>query len=101
MFEKILLIYFNFQHRLSKSLLEKMVEAREVYLEDHVRPPFASMDDVESYSEKTFSSVYFLLLESLADNGEVNGHARHAANQVFQDFFLQISLKITIFHNYS
>ena len=59
-----------------------MIEAREIYLEDDVRPPFASMEDVESYSERTFSSVYFLLMESLSGINEVNGHARHAANQV-------------------
>ena len=42
------------------------------------------MQDVDVYSEKAFSSIYYLLLESLAakEATEVKGHARHAANQV-------------------
>ena len=39
---------------------------------------------------KAFSSIYYLLLESLAtlEAGEVKGHARHAVNQVSTDFSL-------------
>ena len=61
-----------------------MIEAREVFINDDVRPPFDTIADVEGYAEKAFSSVHFLLLEALAsaNNQDVKGHARHAANQV-------------------
>ena len=72
---------FIFQHNLSKELFDRMIEAREIFLEDDVKPPYFTIEDVESYSEKAFSPVYYLLLESLGST-EINGHARHAANQV-------------------
>ena len=61
-----------------------MIEARDLFVEDDARPPFFSMEDVDIYSGKAFSSIYYLLLESLASSeaGEVKGHARHAVNQV-------------------
>lgn len=64
-----------------------MIESRDVFIEDDIRPPFFNMDDVETYSEKAFSSVYYLLMESLSEGKlEINGHARHAANQVPTNF---------------
>ena len=61
-----------------------MIESRDLFVEDDARPPFFSMEDVDVYSGKAFSSIYYLLLESLATSeaGEVKGHARHAVNQV-------------------
>ena len=67
-----------------------MIEARDLFVEDDARPPFFSMEDVDIYSGKAFSSIYYLLLESLATSeaGEVKGHARHAVNQVSTDISL-------------
>ena len=67
-----------------------MIESRDLFVEDDARPPFFSMEDVDVYSGKAFSSIYYLLLESLATSeaGEVKGHARHAVNQVSTDFSL-------------
>lgn len=58
-----------------------MIDSRELFIQDDTRPPFFSVDELETYSEKAFSSAYYLLLEALSQ-GEVKGHARHAANQV-------------------
>ena len=68
-----------------------MIEAREVFINDDVRPPFDTIADVDDYAEKAFSSVHFLLLEALAsaNNQDVKGHARHAANQVTLCFLFQ------------
>ena len=72
------------QHNLSKELFERLIDARDLFVDDNVRPPFFSMQDVDVYSEKAFSSIYYLLLESLAtkEATEVKGHARHSANQL-------------------
>jgi hypothetical protein len=61
-----------------------LIESRDLFVEDDARPPFFSMEDVDVYSGKAFSSIYYLLLESLAtvEACEVKGHARHAVNQV-------------------
>ena len=59
-----------------------MVESREVFINDDLKPPFDTIADVEDYAEKAFSSVHFLLLEALANGHEVKGHARHAAHQL-------------------
>ena len=61
-----------------------MIDARDLFVDDNVRPPFFSMQDIDVYSEKAFSSIYYLLLESLAtkEATEVKGHARHSANQL-------------------
>jgi len=85
------------QYNLSKELFERLIDARELFVEDNVRPPFFSMEDVDVYSEKAFSSIYYLLLESLAakEATEVKGHARHAANQVSTAHVL------TTIHNHS
>ena len=65
-----------------------MIDARDLFVDDNVRPPFFSMQDIDVYSEKAFSSIYYLLLESLAtkEATEVKGHARHSANQVSKYF---------------
>jgi len=72
------------QYKLTKAPFEKLIDARDLFVEDDVRPPFFSMEDVDTYSDKAFSSIYYLLLESLAtvETGEVKGHARHAATQL-------------------
>ena len=77
-----------FQFRLSKDLLHGMIDAREIFINDDVRPPFDSISDVEAYAEKAFSSIYYLLNEALASakQQDVKGHARHAANQVKNSF---------------
>jgi hypothetical protein len=62
-----------------------MIESREVFIDDDLRPPFDTIDQVEAYGVKAFSSVHFLLLEALLtdnNNTDIKGHARHAANQV-------------------
>ena len=60
-----------------------MIDARDIFLEDDIRPPFGTVEQLEEYGEKAFSSVHFFLLECLlGENQEMKGHARHAANQV-------------------
>ena len=61
-----------------------MIDAREIFINDDIRPPFDTISDVEVYAEKAFSSIYYLLIEALASakQQDVKGHARHAANQV-------------------
>jgi len=72
------------QYGLTRGLFDKLIDARDLFVEDDARPPFFSMEDVDIYSGKAFSSIYYLLLESLATSeaGEVKGHARHAVNQL-------------------
>ena len=61
-----------------------MIDARDIFLEDDIRPPFGTVEQLEEYGEKAFSSVHFFLLECLlGENQEMKGHARHAANQVY------------------
>ena len=73
------------QHpHISFELLHRLVQSREIFMSDQ-RQPFKSMDDVERYSEYAFSSINNILLESLIDSDdklELNGHARHSANQL-------------------
>ena len=67
----------------SLELLNRIISSREVFLSNH--QPFQSMEDVEKYSKNAFSSINNILLESLIDsqNGnELNGHAKHCANQL-------------------
>ena len=68
-----------------------MIDAREIFINDDIRPPFDTLADVEAYAEKAFSSIYYLLLEALASTDQQDGHARHAANQVFMDNIFVIS----------
>ena len=84
----ITVIHILIQYKLTKAPFEKLIDARDLFVEDDVRPPFFSMEDVDTYSDKAFSSIYYLLLESLAtvETGEVKGHARHAATQVLRNF---------------
>lgn len=48
--------------------------------------PFESLDDVEKYSEESFSSLNYLLLEAFASTEknptQIKGHLRHAANHL-------------------
>lgn len=70
-----------------------MVEAREIFINDDVRPPFDTIDDVKAYSKNAFSSVYYLLLESLLlDQSDMKGHARHAATQVYFRYLYPLSV---------
>ena len=81
-------IYIFIQHKVSQELLQRMIDARDIFLEDDVRPPFGTVEQLEEYGEKAFSSVHFFLLECLLEeNQEMKGHARHAANQVHIDFY--------------
>lgn len=69
---------------ISFELLHRLVKSREIFLSDHLQP-FKTMDDVEKYSEYAFSSINNILLECLVDCNkeiELNGHARHCANQL-------------------
>jgi len=61
------------KHPVSKLLLLRIIESREQFLSDR---PFASVEEVESYGEKAFSSVYLILLEIMKND---NGHIKHAA----------------------
>ena len=68
----------------SLELLNRLVSSREIFLSDH-QQPFKTIEDVEKYSENAFSSINTILLESLISSDsqlELNGHARHAANQL-------------------
>lgn len=72
------------QFGLTRGLFDNLIDSRDLFVEDTARPPFFSMEDVDVYSGKAFSSIYYLLLESLAnlESSEIKGHARHAANQL-------------------
>ena len=76
----------DFQFGLTRGLFDNLIDSRDLFVEDTARPPFFSMEDVDVYSGKAFSSIYYLLLESLAnlESSEIKGHARHAANQVME-----------------
>lgn len=68
----------------SRELLDRLINSREVFLTNH-QQPFQSMEDVDKYSEYSFSSINSILLESLLDpkkESELNGHAKHCANQL-------------------
>ncbi len=68
------------RHGLSKKLLLKLIESRRRSLSD---VPFGSLDEVDKYAHEAFSSLNYLLLESLgSDDLKATGHARHAANQL-------------------
>lgn len=84
------------KHSLSQDLLLRMIEAREIFINDDLRPPFDTIDDVKAYSKNAFSSAYYLLQEALLNdnnNPEMKGHARHAATQVncFSNHFKVLS----------
>ena len=69
---------------ISFELLHRLVKSREIFLSDH-HQPFKSMDDVEKYADNAFSSINNILLECLVEcinEIELNGHARHCANQL-------------------
>ena len=50
-----------------------MIIFREQFLSDR---PFNSLEEVELYGEKAFSSVYLILLEIMKND---SGHLKHAA----------------------
>ena len=59
---------FFFQYNISPELLQRMMEAREIFLEDDIRPPFASIKQVTNNLPNPFflhlSLIYiFLILE--------------------------------------
>ena len=56
------------RHRLSRDLLERLVSSRESGLNDK---PFLNLDAVDKYSEKSVSSLNYLILECLS-NGSGN-----------------------------
>ncbi|PIK35088.1 putative NADH dehydrogenase (ubiquinone) complex I, assembly factor 6 [Apostichopus japonicus] len=64
------------KHNLSKQWLLRLVEERERTLEDR---PFSSLEEVETYAEKTASSILYLTLEIF---GVRDIHADHAASHV-------------------
>ena len=43
---------FFLQYGLTRGLFEKLIEARDLFVEDDARPPFFSMEDVDIYSGK-------------------------------------------------
>ena len=56
-------------HRLSRDLIERLVSSRESGLNDK---PFLNLDEVEKYSEKSVSSLNYLILECLSnDQGNI------------------------------
>ena len=65
-------------HNLSRVLFHRIIDSREKRLNDK---PFESLEELDAYCHESFSSVNFLLLESLG-HGDVQGHARHAVNQL-------------------
>uniref|UniRef100_A0A8C4PXH6 NADH:ubiquinone oxidoreductase complex assembly factor 6 n=1 Tax=Eptatretus burgeri TaxID=7764 RepID=A0A8C4PXH6_EPTBU len=64
------------QHKLTKQWLSRIIQSREANINDHA---FKSLQDLETYSEATQTSLLFLTLESL-DVRNVN--ADHAASHV-------------------
>uniref|UniRef100_A0A0P4VY62 NADH dehydrogenase (ubiquinone) complex I, assembly factor 6 n=2 Tax=Scylla olivacea TaxID=85551 RepID=A0A0P4VY62_SCYOL len=64
------------KHRLSRRWLRSLVDAREEQLE---RRYFPSITELEAYSEKSNSSLYYLILQAL---GSENLHADHAASHL-------------------
>jgi len=62
-------------HQPNQQLLQNLAGSRDHFLSDR---PFHSLEEVEEYGEKAFSSVYLLLLEVM---GNSSGHAKHAATQ--------------------
>lgn len=64
------------KHRLSKRWLRNLIDAREDHLE---RRQFPSTEKLEEYSEKSNSTLYYLILQGL---GFENIHADHAASHV-------------------
>ena len=72
---------------LSKELLQRIITSRERSLTDR---PFDSLEDAEKYAHDAFTSVNYLLLETLtkkttkddSESNKLEGHARHAANQL-------------------
>lgn len=63
------------KHKPSEQLLQNLAGSRDYFLSDK---PFDSLEQVEQYGEKAFSSVYLVLLEIA---GNTNGHVKHAATQ--------------------
>lgn len=71
------------EHGLSKEPLMRLIDSRDTFLDDELKPPFDTMDEVDAYAEQAFSSIHCLVLETLAQKtAGVKGHARHAANQL-------------------
>ena len=69
---------------MSYELLNRLLSSREVFLTDH-KQPFQTMEDVENYSNASFSTINNILLECLShldSSNEINGHARHCASQL-------------------
>ena len=69
---------------MSYELLNRLLSSREVFLSDH-KQPFQTMEDVETYSNASFSTINNILLECLShldSSDEINGHARHCASQL-------------------
>ncbi|MPC22984.1 NADH dehydrogenase (ubiquinone) complex I, assembly factor 6 [Portunus trituberculatus] len=64
------------KHRLSKRWLRSLIDAREEQLE---RRYFSSITELEVYSEKSNSALYYLILQAL---GSENLHADHAASHL-------------------
>lgn len=64
------------KHGLSKRWLRSLIDAREEQLE---RRHFRSIQELEEYSEKSNSALYYLILQGL---GSENLHADHAASHV-------------------
>lgn len=64
------------KHKLSKRYFKRLIDARLDKLEKSI---FPSVQDVENYAEKAFSSIYYLLLEA---NGIKNINADHAASHL-------------------
>ena len=48
-----------FQYGLTRGLFEKLIEARDLFVEDDARPPFFSMEDVDIYSGKV-PFIYYI-----------------------------------------
>ena len=67
----------------SLELINRLIGSREIFLTD--QHPFQGMEDIEKYSEHSFSSINNILLECLLDQkqgSDLHGHARHCANQL-------------------
>ncbi|KAK7877743.1 hypothetical protein WMY93_030557 [Mugilogobius chulae] len=81
------------KHYLTKRWLQRMVKEREKDLEDRA---YRNLQELESYSENTQSSLLYLLLESL---GLKDVHADHAASHIGKAQGIVTCLRATPYHS--
>ncbi|XP_024917292.1 NADH dehydrogenase (ubiquinone) complex I, assembly factor 6 isoform X2 [Cynoglossus semilaevis] len=81
------------KHQLTKRWFLRMITEREKDLDDRA---FRNIQELESYSENTQSSLLYLLLETL---GVKNVHADHAASHIGKAQGVVTCLRATPYHS--